>query len=394
MNAERLHAIAVALRQDISATESDTLVSQLAQQLHAQVQSPADPNAQVQAATTRDQLNTNLAGAPSNDFSPAWSQAAEELGVDDLLGDKLRARIEDILGRNEITVESAANELDQIGQRLRDFVTALDQLISAMNFLEVGAETLDPGQFEIGFLFPRKAVDNELAQLGRELVKLHDIVDPFLELGTGSRPDLKVRSVSTSWFQVYLDSPGTTAAAFALAVERIVALYKNLLDIRVAQKTLDDAHAPDAVTAAVTDWTSGLMADGIDEIVEELLEEFGQDIEEGRKHELREALKHALNGMANRVDRGYNLEVRAGELPEPEEDEPEDEDAKRARAVADAIAAKRNALQFMNLTGKPILQLPEGDDDQPADDGDQPADDGDQASGDEPTSPSRPDASR
>lgn len=367
MNAERLHAIVLALRADLAATESPDLVPQLAQSLRQQVQDPAQPAHQVQVSQFRTQLEERLAQAPSNRFPPAWRQVVEEFGVADLLGEALRDRIRAIFERNEITPSAAADELAAIAEKLQALRTALDQLIAGLDFFGTGAEELAPGEFEVGFLIPRDAVGNELEELGKEFVGLKKILGPFMELTIGSRPDLEVRSISTSWFQVFLESPQGTALCLAAAVERIVALYKSLLDIRLAQQQLKDAGVPDEKTEGIKEHATGHMAAGIAQLADELLAEFGQNVEPDRVNELRVELKLSLNKIANRIDRGYNVDVRAGELPPEDEEALDDAEAAATRHAAEAIAAKQQALQFMNLTGRPILELPEGDENDHAD---------------------------
>jgi len=67
----------------------------------------------------------------------------------------------------------------------------------------------------------------------------------------------------------------------------------------------------------------------------------------------------SLNALATRVDLGYNVEVRAGELPPTPDDEPDTEDSvdPETRAATDAIRSKQKSLEFMNVSGKPILRL-------------------------------------
>jgi hypothetical protein len=207
LNAERLHAIALAVRDDLAATEEVSLVQQLAASLRQQVQAPAEPTYGVQTSELRQQLNARLAGAPSNTFSAAWHQTLEELGIADLLGEKLRQRIEEIFLRNEITQAAAADELEVIAQEVQNLDANLNQLIAAYASFGIGAEELAPGEFEIGFLIPRDAVDDELGQLGREFVELKkEILGPIQELATGTRSDLTVSVISSSDFQVFLEA--------------------------------------------------------------------------------------------------------------------------------------------------------------------------------------------
>jgi hypothetical protein len=106
------------------------------------------------------------------------------------------------------------------------------------------------------------------------------------------------------------------------------------------------------------------MEAGIVELANTLVEEHAAPtLDEGRRNELRIAITLSLNAIANRVDRSYHIDVRAG-LP-PEEDSGEDDEAGPTEdpatvAAREAVLARQEGLRYMNLTGSPILELPEG----------------------------------
>jgi hypothetical protein len=66
-------------------------------------------------------------------------------------------------------------------------------------------------------------------------------------------------------------------------------------------------------------------------------------------------------GLARRIDEGYSIEVRAF-VPPDEEDEGEAPDGVTDDVVqaARAITDRQPRMRRMNLTGRPILELPEG----------------------------------
>ncbi len=60
--------------------------------------------------------------------------------------------------------------------------------------------------------------------------------------------------------------------------------------------------------------------------------------------------------MANRVDRGFNIEIRVEPiLVEKDEDQQENETIEDIQIILDAM----DGLEFMKLEGEPILHLPE-----------------------------------
>lgn len=364
VNAERLHAIIEALKAEVSETSYPELLDQLVEGLRNSVETPNKPGPQEQVSTTRGKLNTVLADAPSNEFSPAWRQSLEEMGIADLLGDALAEEIERILSTNEITPAAAADEITEIQERVKRLVTSLNQGSSALVFFQIGREELSPGEFEVGFLIPREEVDEGLEELGTEFVRLRRIIGPFSELAGEGRGEVKVRSISSSAFQVFLDSAPATAVLITLALERLLKVYQQILDIRLKHRELSEGgEVPEEALKPLVDHANGRMSDAISEIVEEVVEKASLR-DEARLNELKTDLKHQLDALADRIDRGFDVEVRAGEIPESTDDDVDESDAdRRVREAAATVLKAQKTLEFMNVSGKPILGLEEPDDD-------------------------------
>jgi hypothetical protein len=82
-------------------------------------------------------------------------------------------------------------------------------------------------------------------------------------------------------------------------------------------------------------------------------------IEEGRKKEFGIALRFSLKKIANRIDSGFNIKVRAEPVKESdttEGDQTQSESIARHHAT---FAQTAKTLQFMKLDGAPILSLAE-----------------------------------
>lgn len=357
MNAERLHAIVEALKAEISETQYPNLLDLLVDGLRESAESPNNPTPQEQASSAREKLSTVLREASSNNFSAAWKQALEEMGIVELLGDALADEIERVLSSNEITPSAAANELDEIRQRVQRLATSLDHASSALVFFQIGAEDLSPGEFEIGFLIPRATVDNGLAQLGQEFIELKKLIIPFSELAGENRPELSVRSIASSEFQVFLDSAPAVAVVVATAVERLLAAYERILNIRSLHRKLAEEDVPDDALEGVAKHVSEGMEDKIREIAEEVVNEANLN-DPGRSNELTTEVTLSLKGLAKRIDHGYDIEIRAGEIPESSEDEADEDSTDRnVREAAQVVLDAQPGLEFMNVSGKPILSL-------------------------------------
>jgi len=354
MNAERLHALGIAVQDDLEQTSLVPTLQQLRDALRNQVNAPQDANFQQQVATTLDRLLTALAAAPSNSFPPTWLQVEEELGIDHLLGERLGVTIRGIFERNQITPSVAADEIDRLYAEVEALATQLTALLGAFEHFHVGAEELQPGRAEVAVLIPRPAVGNQLSRLGAEFQELHRLLGPFLELGTGSRPSVEVVSISATDFGVFIDLAPKAAAFLAVAVERLIGAYKNLLEIRKLRHEMNEQGVPTDRLAGIDEHANSVMSDRIEEITAELVMEASSRVDAGRQNELRVELRLALNGIANRIDVGYNIDVRAGSAAAESDTGPDD---------TEALQKIRNAsinLRFLNRSGKPILSLEEG----------------------------------
>src|SRR6202035_196166 len=131
--------------------ETAALMRQLVDGLRAMTQQQPGQSAEQTVSQARTQLGERLLKARSNDWSPVWRSAVQELGVENLFGNELRAQVEEVLDRNEITPSAAADELEPIADRLSRLGDALNNLLDSLRFFRIRAEELEPGEFEVGF---------------------------------------------------------------------------------------------------------------------------------------------------------------------------------------------------------------------------------------------------
>ena len=301
MNVERLHAIVNALREELAHTDAQSLLSQLAApRSRTWPHSTHEPSQQQAAATARTQLDEVLTNAPSNDFSPAGRRNAEGPCVDTMVGEGLRDRVEAILNRSgEITPGAIPGELLQpLLDEQQHLSEALAGLKSGFDFFHIGAEELPAGEFEIGFLIPRDAVDDELGRLGKEFLRLKRILGPFVELETGgSRPEFEVRSISpSSMFQVFLLAAPGMALTFAKTLESLLSSYEKVLKLRTGPRGSGGGRRiPDDAGWCEGRCRRARWLKEIKRLVEKLLAR--SDIAEERLNELRlRLLTDGLNG--------------------------------------------------------------------------------------------------
>ena len=366
MNAERLHAIASALQADISKSAVLSNLQQLISMLSNQVSQPNQPQYQQQTSQFLLALVEGLRTAAVNQFSPTWQQALQEIGAWQLLGNTLAERVDEIFARNQITPSVAQQELQSLFNELQAISSAFDQLLASFRILKIGKEDLAPGECELGVLVPRAFVENRLDRFAEELEELDQIFGVFAELSTGSRPSFPIKTISSTDLAVFLEVGAIVGACVATAVERIITLYKTLLEVRKLQGELVKQGVDKKNLEGLETHANGIMDAGIDKLVKDLMSEFKSKVDAGRKNELSVELKYSLKKIANRIDRGFNIEVRMEEPLQPDgADDISTAEVKALSRSHERIREASETLQFLKLDGEPILRLFEGKNEKP-----------------------------
>ena len=94
MNADRLHALLRILKDELSRTSIVSELSSLQNALQQQIQQ-SHPNNQTQLGESLKAVKSAIDRSAVDDLSPAWAEMIREIGFDDILGEALRARIDD-----------------------------------------------------------------------------------------------------------------------------------------------------------------------------------------------------------------------------------------------------------------------------------------------------------
>ncbi|HEY2718199.1 MAG TPA: hypothetical protein VGI52_01115 [Solirubrobacteraceae bacterium] len=354
MNLERFRTVVSAVSDEQSAIKSLSLLVKLIKAVEELTKEVDSPALQKQVTDILRTLDDGLARAPSNDFPPAWREVLAELEIEDLVGNGLGRSIDMLAKPVKVDPDVVGRQLSTLADRLEVLVDSFDKMQESFTDLAIGEDKPAPGAFELGFMIPRGEVDEELGSLGREFVQLNRLLGPFLELSTGTRDPVRVRSISSSGFATLLEVAPSTAMMFAVALESLIANYETVLKIRLAERELAGSKLPDETLDAVSDHGRTLMSREIESLAGKLLAS-ATHIEPERANELGKELKDSLTALANRIDRGFVIEVRTGELPPPTEGVSEQD----VRAIAEEVLSKQNRLRPPVVSDQPVLGLPE-----------------------------------
>jgi len=365
MNAGRLHAVLELIKQDY---EKHEVVARLQAASNALATSIRTVNEDT-AVAFRDaigDLYKALEQSPLTSATPSELETLKEIGAHDKVGAGLRGEIENTLNSNTVTPANALAELQRIAEVISHFNDVVTQIIGGFEELKIPYEALQPGESEIGATIPWQVVETNLEGLQKNLQQYDRSLKAFGELAD-DRPDSPaVRSVGSSAFQIFLESTPGIALCIATAIERLCALYKQILEIRVLRKKVKEQSLPEEVSASIGAYEQVVAKSGIEKIADDLIKEFGKNRPKERLNELRTALAKALKFLATQIDQGVDLEVRS-EPPRPKDvAQSEGQSVKSdktkkalegARQISDRVKRAGAAMKALRRADEPVLAL-------------------------------------
>jgi hypothetical protein len=318
MNLGRFHAAVFAVKIEINNDRTIELLNELIVSLEESIRLQTSESAKA-FKTSYSKLSTILQGAKSNTDFPTRRQIYNTIGADKYIGKGLFLLIEKVISENQIAPATALLGINNILSEVIDFQSKMETLEEIFEHLEIEYDNLDEGQFEIGFSFPHKVIGTDLLSLEKEFHRIDFALKTLQEIATGEVSPLNIKTISASEWQVFMDSVPALAMCFSVAIERIVALYKNNLEIKLLKQQLDDKKLPEVVTQPLQEHIEKTVKEELRKVSDELVDKFYKRDDEARKNELKNQASQALLYLADRLDKGATVEVHTVPPEKPEE---------------------------------------------------------------------------
>jgi len=182
---------------------------------------------------------------------------------------------------------------------------------------------------------------------------------------------LTLRSLASSDYGIFLEVGPAVVAFTVLTIERMMAFYKTILEIRVLRDQLKQRDTPEAVLAAIEEDLQKRLKDVAKKALAEALKEFKPKSEAGRTNELKTLAASNFTKLMERLDKDYDLDGRIGhaeKAPDDPEQKAEHErliatDQKVRRSIKLIRKQIRESKNLKALEYKPDDEPPKPDDD-------------------------------
>lgn len=270
----------------------------------------------------------------------------EQLGLTALVGESLYLAVIGVVnGPHSYDHVTIAAELRKLTSSLNSRMASVIAMDKSLGELDVEYEQVNDDESELGLLIPRELVESTLPQLSKELEKFSGLFRAINELTGANTYDPKIRTVSTSWWQFFIELDAIQIAAWTAAIERILTMFKTNLEIKKLQQEVAKHQFSADLQAQLEAQIEQRFTDGLQKIASDLRAEFGTGNDEARLNEVETQLRLGLRHLAHRLNQGTQVEINIG-IPELNEAAPPpDDESDAAREMRQRIADQKEKIQ-------------------------------------------------
>jgi hypothetical protein len=254
-------------------------------------------------------------------LQPYAQQVIDELSIRDLFAPRLRVAVDEITSAHGFDSASLSVALKRQAKQYLAKIALLKQLDTSLRGLSAEYTQVDDEKAEVGLLLPREIVGETLPELSKEFDKISNLARAINELTGVETYDSKIATISSSWWQIFLEVPVDQVALWVVAIERIVALFKSNLEIKGLQKQLSEKSIPEKILKLISDEVEKKVTAELAKIAADVVTRFGKIEDKGRKNEVETQLRQGLHYLARRMNQGAQVEINVGVPDEPEDPE-------------------------------------------------------------------------
>ena len=363
MHVGRFHAALEDIKQEYKQEQIIELLTQLQSALQQSVSQPT-----TETATGFKSIYTNITKVLSqseiNTITPTRRMIFDDIGATQNLGNGLLERIRNLISSNQIVPANALSELGVLIEKLTKYIASINNIIDEFEALEIEYEELSSGEFEGGISIPRDAIAPSLDDLSKEFASIDTYVKTINEIVGNETSSPEVKTITSTEWQIFIEYIPEAAACAAFSIERIVALYKNHLEIRKLKMDMDQRELPESITKPMQEYLDTIVKEKLREIGEEVVDSFYKPDDEGRKNELKTKLTRSLRYVAKRIDHGATFQIDAvvPGKPQPKDGDDEVDDEmlekyNKAKELSEYVNSMNEEISRLQRSDEPTLML-------------------------------------
>jgi hypothetical protein len=243
--------------------------------------------------------------ASSNEFPPSWLRMLAHVGGSGLHGRQLARRIRSIL-EQQYRKEHKGALLEGVYHDLQPFVSNAKALLTSLDRMQIKPDDVPDGKCEIGVLFPSSTLKT-LEDLTRESHEFDRHLRVLVEL-TGGSGSVLIKRLETGSFNIYTLANPSVGALFAAMVAGLVALWKQVAEIRKLAAETEKINLE--IAEKLKAQANELRQAGVDKLATDCLATTVES-NDARRNELTVSFSQALAYLDTKIQMNVIFEVRA-----------------------------------------------------------------------------------
>lgn len=308
--------------------------------------------------------------------SLAQNKRIEELGLSyiktlniiggrDYFGSGLTNKLEEIKQNYQYDTQEFEKEIHTLlAARLFFFKKCIETKKSLEN-LNIEPTYQKHDKFEFGIHIPTNSKFTELKELEKSFKHWNFLFKTLNELTNNDHSNPKITYVANGSIEFFIEHSFEVAITIGYIIDKLVKVYMNIEKIRKHRKELEKLGIPKSESDTIKNQEKEIIKDNYEQIKNELIEKYKEDLDPGRINEFNMALMSGIKFIARTIDNGIELEIIPPQitLQKKENDNKESEKSLRERKKDERINIIRETNSLMkNISGagSDILKLMSG----------------------------------
>lgn len=343
MHLGRFHVVIEALAAHFKQAQLPQKLEQCAALLDQYASGRTPPQLDAFQAAVEELLSS--AAALDSDLSQPYArQVIADMRIGDILPPLFQETVKRTISGRSFDPAGLATELRNMAATATKKTSHLSSIDNAFSVLGVEYERVDSESAEVGFLLPREVVGDTLKDLTNEFGELNKLLRAVNELVAAEDYDPRVLTISSSWWQVFLDLDPNQILVWVLAIERIVGLFKSNLEIKNLQQQLNDKKMPKQITDLIEKEVEKRVSTELKNLAAEIRRDYAKIDDAARLNEIETQLRQGLIYLAKRMNQGAHVEINVGIPDEPTPPKPDAEAAEPSEEFQQTLVQARERI--------------------------------------------------
>lgn len=266
-----------------------------------------------------------------NHYVPSNLEIVYYIGAEEFFGNEAYDMVKSILNNNSYNIQKTAKDLQDYIKKREKFVTTLKEIRDNLQFLNFESYYPEGDNYQLGLLLPEEYTHSKISTITKELNRWDKVIKTFKEVVGEPADDTEINFVSNGTLEFFINNSPTIGMVLAFAVERIVKVYKNIVEIRQTRDKLRTLGLPAGEQKTLEKQEKEHLSKELEKVSADLIKEFAtKKIDTGRLNELKVAVKGHVVYIARCVDNGITIEINPPEIEEPKVPSEDDTDEVKA----------------------------------------------------------------